>query len=647
MPRREKKRVIHATRRNPRWLALVACCAAQALPAAGADDAGVAQPERWYEMRIGGVPAGYVHESVVVTPLGATTSAESVIVLNRLDTRVEIETREVDVEDGSGHLKEVHAQIRASKDATVLDVVVAGHDLSIATQSGGRTYRRVEHTEHELLGPEGIRALTARRLAGPAAAFDYATFVAELGTTAVVTRRVTGHEAASAGQPALYDVEESSAEVPLPSQLRIAADGHVIEERQPGPFGDVTLVAATAAVREAARGGQLSEDLYRRSLVRANVRLPQPRSIERLRVRIDLKRPELGFPELEGPDQHVIERAPDHVVLEIRRAAALDGPPSAAEKTYTEANAILQSDHPDVAALAATLRRPGAGPYAQARVLRDWVAEHMSFDPGLAIVPASEAVRDRRGSCVAYAVLLASLARALAIPARIVMGYVYLDNVWGGHAWAEVQAGGRWIPLDAAVYDAGPADAARIALVHHTADQGLASGAADLVRVFGNESIRIEGFGLDGAWVDVPADATPYTIDGRQYRNPWLRLTIDRPAEFAFADADAAYPDATVIALTGPAASEIRLRQEGARSARSGSAELLRAAGYARSEAGATVAGRSALRAVGDGTAAVVFRDGTDLWLLEANGTAGVGALDAVAASLRLGRGTASSSAPQ
>ncbi len=624
-------------RRAARAALLLAWCAGHATALAAAEATPV---ERWFEMRIAGVPAGYVHESLdAADPQALRTTIDSVIVVNRLDSRVEITEREVTVEDRRGQLQSVHDEIRASKDATVLDLAIRDGELTYSTRAGGRSYQRVEHETRTLLGPEGIRMLTAARLAAGARTLDYATFLSETGGVAQVTRRLTGHRAGAPGQPPLALVEETADTMPMPSHLVIDADGRLLEEAQTGPLGEITLVPATAAVRDAVRSAApLPEELYTHALVRANIRLPEPRAIEMLRVRIDLKQPQGGFPELEGPEQHVVERARDHVVLEVRRAAELEAswPRAGARLPFTAPTVILQSDHPDVAALAAQLHRSYLGPYAQARLLQDWVAEHMHFDPGLALLPASEVVRDRRGTCVAYAVLLASLSRALGIPARVVMGYVYLDNVWAGHAWAEVRIGGRWIALDAAVYRPGPADAARIAIVRHSGERGAADGAAELARVFGNESIRILGYQIDGRWIDVPADAAPYVIDGDRYRNPWLGLVVDKPGDFRFAKADAGYPDATVIALDAPDGSEIRLLQGGVSAARDEPAVLLRAAGYADESGAATVAGRVAVRGVRPSRAALAFRDGLDLWLLEAEGAEAVRRIDEVAARITL-----------
>ena len=58
------------------------------------------------------------------------------------------------------------------------------------------------------------------------------------------------------------------------------------------------------------------------------------------------------------------------------------------------------------------------------------------------------------------------------IPSRVAMGYAYLNGMFGGHAWTEVLAGERWIPLDAALTSDGVADAARFAFTWSSLENG-------------------------------------------------------------------------------------------------------------------------------------------------------------------------------
>ncbi|TKB03447.1 hypothetical protein E5672_10430 [Alteromonas portus] len=71
---------------------------------------------------------------------------------------------------------------------------------------------------------------------------------------------------------------------------------------------------------------------------------------------------------------------------------------------------------------------------------------------------ASTVAKSKSGDCTEYAVLAAALARALAIPARVVIGTIIVDDGSTveaiGHAWNEFWLDGRWWSIDAAMYGA-------------------------------------------------------------------------------------------------------------------------------------------------------------------------------------------------
>jgi hypothetical protein len=68
---------------------------------------------------------------------------------------------------------------------------------------------------------------------------------------------------------------------------------------------------------------------------------------------------------------------------------------------------------------------------------------------------AAEVAASKVGDCTEFAVLTASMCRAIGIPARVVSGLVYVkafggrENVFGGHMWVEAYVGDKWIGLDA------------------------------------------------------------------------------------------------------------------------------------------------------------------------------------------------------
>lgn len=73
---------------------------------------------------------------------------------------------------------------------------------------------------------------------------------------------------------------------------------------------------------------------------------------------------------------------------------------------------------------------------------------------------ASTVAKSRSGDCTEYAVLSGAVARALAIPARVVIGTIIVEDDSSveaiGHAWNEFWLDGHWRRIDAAMYGAEP-----------------------------------------------------------------------------------------------------------------------------------------------------------------------------------------------
>lgn len=109
---------------------------------------------------------------------------------------------------------------------------------------------------------------------------------------------------------------------------------------------------------------------------------------------------------------------------------------------------------------------------ALALALRDWVAAHLTYEPGAshAGTCASDTFIQRRGVCRDFAHLLITLARAASIPARYVSGYAPGVTPPDFHAVAELYLGGAWHVLDAT----GMASAEDLVLI------GVGRDAADI-----------------------------------------------------------------------------------------------------------------------------------------------------------------------
>ena len=401
----------------------------------------------------------------------------------------------------------------------------------------------------------------------------------------------------------------------------------MLRQTQSSPFGETEVVVTDRATALKAGSRVLSDEMFAQTLLHANVRLPAPRSLSRLVVRLRQKDANLGWPNFSAAGQTVLRPGGKDLMLEVRQVKAegtINRPvqPTPSLREFLEPNALLQSDDAEVQRIARQVVGKEKDAFRAACRLRDWITSNMQMDLGIALAPASEAIRQRKGTCAAYSIALASLARAAGIPSQVVMGYAYVAGIWGGHAWVEVWTGKRWVPLDGALPSLGTADAARIACVRTSLADGAGPLTSALSRFFGNVEVSITEFELPGMQASVPDGSPAFTIEGNIYRNPWLCLEIKKPAGFHFAKTDAVYPDLTVMAIDDPAGQRVCLRQQAApadvdEETVAAVFHRLDFAGKPRHE---EVAGRHAFLIDDGSRAGLAFSGGLDLWVLTAEG---------------------------
>jgi len=92
--------------------------------------------------------------------------------------------------------------------------------------------------------------------------------------------------------------------------------------------------------------------------------------------------------------------------------------------------------------------KPG---YDQADAIRAWIREHIEYRYGVSTgsTSALDTIRDKAGVCRDFSHIGLSLCRALLIPARMVVGYLYQLDPMDLHAWFEAFIDGRWYTFDA------------------------------------------------------------------------------------------------------------------------------------------------------------------------------------------------------
>jgi hypothetical protein len=213
--------------------------------------------------------------------------------------------------------------------------------------------------------------------------------------------------------------------------------------------------------------------------------LPDPGTLKALQVRFG-GLPAAGL-QLQGGRQSFVDG-----ILTVRRENLADLPKmprekdmAALERVYLKPEPLIQSDHERIRSLVHSLLgdSPDLTPAAKARRLIDWVDVNIEKRPVLSLPDALSTLENRMGDCNEHAMLMAALARAAGIPARVEAGLVYMKGRFYYHAWNLLFLG-RWITADA-LFGQLPADVTHLRLVTGSVQQQL-----DLAGVIGQLTIE-------------------------------------------------------------------------------------------------------------------------------------------------------------
>lgn len=151
---------------------------------------------------------------------------------------------------------------------------------------------------------------------------------------------------------------------------------------------------------------------------------------------------------------------------------------------YLRPTAFLQSDHPSIKALAGKILKGETDAQRAAVKLKDWVYKEIAKQPTVSIPNALQVLQTRKGDCNEHTVLFNALARAAGIPAKTVVGVVYLRGAFYYHAWSEVWLG-EWISLDS-VFNQFPADVTHVKFLEGEIDRQI-----DILQLIGNLKIEV------------------------------------------------------------------------------------------------------------------------------------------------------------
>jgi hypothetical protein len=275
--------------------------------------------------------------------------------------------------------------------------------------------------------------------------------------------------------------------------------GAILRRHEPMDLDAYQVPEALALEKPPAGGFDVGVDLS----VPVDRRLSAPHDTKRIRYRLTLDDGDPSGTFVSGASQLVRPIDPhtaEVTVFALRpqgdagNAEAAADPPTADDLAP---NNWIQSDNAKIIAVARETAGGQQDPWKLAQSLESRVRALIpKKDYSQAFASAAEVLETGQGDCTEHAVLLAALARALGIPARVAIGLVYLEQadkpMFGYHMWDELYLGGRWVPMDATLARGG-IGAAHLKIAHSSLKGASAlSSFLPVANVAGRLKIKIE-----------------------------------------------------------------------------------------------------------------------------------------------------------
>lgn len=450
-------------------------------------------------------PASEVHWYVIATENGTTIGHASEEVIATRDGRDVIDSQEMDVGEQIGPPTQI---IGLATPATHLSSRTNFHQdkdgrtLSIETlNQTGRDWSRIEariegdkavvtrETQAEkriqtIALPPDVRfddgdALLKDWDATKTPRLEFDGFDVDAMQVEHVVIEASGPAGADGVTPALRKRFAKGAMLDA-TRILIGRDGRVVEARHP-MSGTVLVIKATD--RDTALAPHPAYRLLPGAMTKSPYRIPQPATLGHMRYRFALQSGTEFTPPQTGEQRIASEKG--FVTIDI----CADCGPGLATDAATLADALkptawLQSDAPQIEAIAAPVAKLAASDSEKMRMLRDRARPYLAKIDFTGHYSALETIERRAGDCTEASVLLAALGRAAGIPTRVANGLVYsresyhgVANVWMPHSWTLAYADGKWRSFDLALDEF---DSTHIALTVGDGDEQSVLAAAQL-----------------------------------------------------------------------------------------------------------------------------------------------------------------------
>ena len=437
--------------------------------------------EEWWGIYYRGEKIGYATQTITPQPEGYLVQDSSLLRLNLMGTVQTVKTHLKMAAAADWAMRQFDFDLQSSDVRFKARGKVVPGKLRLQVESGGhRTDKEIPLSQPPYL-LAALKPYIATQNLEPNTEQLFPTFDPSTLSQQITTVTVEGRERIEIGgtmEPALR-IRLRFKGISVVSW--VDGNGRTLKEETPMGLSLVREKEKEARVLADARS--LSLDLIAQTAVPLETAIVNPAEKNLLKIR--LAGFNLAHFPLNGGRQRLSED-----VLEIKREDLTKLRPyrlpirELALASYLQSTPFLQSDHPRIRTLAERVLGGETDGLKAVERIRKWVYHGLAKVPTVSIPNALEVLQTRKGDCNEHTVLFNAMARAAGIPAKTVVGVVYLRGAFYYHAWSEVWLG-QWVSVDS-VLDQFPADVTHIKFLEGEIDQQI-----DILELIGKLKIKL------------------------------------------------------------------------------------------------------------------------------------------------------------
>jgi hypothetical protein len=436
--------------------------------------------EEWWGVFYRGEQIGFASQVITPRTKGYKLQDRSMMNLNMLGT-IQPTTTELEMDANEDWILERFAfELRSKEIRFSARGQMNGTKLQLTVDSGGHQSSRelILRQAPYLLAALKPYVVTQQLETGKK--FLFSTFdpstLSEQVTTVVIEGREQLH-IADRTEPAVR-LRQSFRGISVISW--VDGQGRTLKEESPAGFSIVRQEMSTAKNLPARA---VSLDLIAQTAVPVATKITDPQTQRALQLK--LSGVNLANFRLNGGRQKLSQ---DQLEIRLEDLNQLSLPKIPVRDTrlasYLQPTPFLQTDHPKIQALVAQILNGERDGYRAAIKIKDWIYKEIAKQPTVSIPNALEVLQTRSGDCNEHTVLFNTLARAAGIPAKTVVGVVYLRGAFYYHAWSEVWLG-DWVSLDS-VLNQFPADVTHVKFLEGEIDRQI-----EILQLIGNLKIEV------------------------------------------------------------------------------------------------------------------------------------------------------------